>query len=90
VFYVGLTVALGTSVRSTAGVAALAFAVMFLPSMIGGLVPLVNELSPTSIGNWALAAATGGPASTLTLGGWLVSMLVLVIGAKLAFDRQEF
>jgi ABC-2 type transport system permease protein len=89
-FYVALTIAIGTFVKSTAGVAGLAFAVMFVPPLFGGLVPIVNEVAPTSIGTWAMAAATGGGASSLTLAGWVVSMVVLVVGAKLIFDRQEF
>ena len=89
-FYVALTIALGTFVKSTAGVAGLAFAVMFVPPLFGGLLPIVNEVSPTSIGTWAMAAATGAGASTLTLAGWAASMAVLVVGAKLIFDRQEF
>ena len=29
---------------------------MFLPSVIGALLPIVNEVSPTSIGAWAMAS----------------------------------
>lgn len=89
-FYIALTVGLGTAIKSTAGVAGAAFAVMFVPQILGGLVPIVNELSPTSIGSWAMAMAKGEPSSSLTLVGWLVSMIVLVVGAKVVFDRQEF
>ena len=81
--------ALGTVVKSTVGVAGVAFAVMFLPATIGGLVPVVAELSPTNIGSWAMLVAKGQPASLLTPIGWLISMAVLVVGAKLVFDRQE-
>lgn len=88
-FYVALTVAVGTGVKSTVGVAGIAFAVMFIPQVIGGIVPLVSEISPTSIGGWAMQVAKGQPASLLTPVGWLISMAVLVVGAKLAFDRQE-
>jgi ABC-2 type transport system permease protein len=88
-FYIALTIGFGTAIKSTAGVAGAAFAVMFIPQILGGLVPIINELSPTSIGNWALAVAKGQPASPLTLVGWLVSMVVIVVGAKLVFDRQE-
>jgi ABC-type transport system involved in multi-copper enzyme maturation permease subunit len=88
-FYIALTVALGTAVKSTVGVAGIAFAVMFLPATIGGLIPVVAELSPTNIGSWAMLVAKGQPASLLTPIGWLVSMVVLVVGAKLVFDRQE-
>ena len=89
-FYVALTVALGTFVKSTGGVAGIAFLVMFLPTIFGALIPIVNEVSPTSIGVWAYATATGAHASMLTLAGWAASMAVLVVGAKLVFDRQEF
>ena len=88
-FYIALTVALGTTVKSTVGVAGIAFGVMFVPQVLGGLLPIVNELSPTSIGAWALLVAKGQPASLLTPLGWGISMLVLIVGAKLAFDRQE-
>jgi hypothetical protein len=89
-FYVALTVALGTFVKSTAGVAGLAFAVMFVPPLFSGLIPVVNEVSPTSIGTWAMAAATGIGASSLTLAGWAVAIVLLAVGAKLVFDRQDF
>lgn len=88
-FYIALTVALGTIVKSTVGVAGIAFGVMFIPQVLGGLLPIVNDLSPTSIGSWALLVAKGQPASLLTPLGWGISMLVLIVGAKLAFDRQE-
>ena len=88
-FFVAVTIGFGTATKSTAGVAGAAFAVMFVPQILGGILPIVNELSPTSIGNWARAVAKGQPASSMTLIGWAVSMIVIVIGAKLIFDRQE-
>jgi ABC-2 type transport system permease protein len=88
-FYIALTVALGTGVKTTVGVAGIAFAVLFLPQVVGGLVPIVNDLSPTSIGSWAMLVAKGQPASMLTPIGWAISMVVLIVGAKLVFDRQE-
>jgi hypothetical protein len=88
-FYVALTIAFGTAFKSTVGVAGAAFAAFFTPQIVGGLLPIVGELSPTSIGNWALAVAKGQPASTLTLAGWAISMVVLIVGSKLVFDRQE-
>lgn len=88
-FYVALTVGLGSGIKSTVGVAGAAFAVMFVPQILGGLLPIVTELSPTSIGVWAMAVANGKEASSLTPIGWFVSMMVIVIGAKLVFDRQE-
>ena len=89
-FYIALTVGLGTAIKSTVGVAGVAFAVMFVPQVLGGLLPIVNELSPTSIGVWALADREGRAGVDPDPIGWLVSMIVIVVGAKLVFDRQEF
>ena len=89
-FYIALTIGLGTAIKSTAGVAGVAFAVMLVPQVLGGMLPIIGDLSPTSIGVWALATAKGDPASVLTPVGWLVSMTIIVVGAKLVFDRQEF
>jgi ABC-2 type transport system permease protein len=88
-FYVALALALSTVVKGTGGIAGIGFAVMFLPSAIGALVPVIGELSPTAIGGWAMAIATGQPASPLTPIGFLASMAILAVGAKLIFDRQE-
>jgi ABC-2 type transport system permease protein len=89
-FYVGLMIALGTGVKATAGIAGIGFLVMFVPTIAGEFLPIVGEVSPTSIGDWAMATAAGMPASFLSLAGWFISMVVLAIGATLAFDRQEF
>jgi ABC-2 type transport system permease protein len=88
-FYIGLTIALGTFVKSTAGIAGIGLAVMLLPSAFGALLPVVNLVSPTAIGGWVMATVTGGSASALTVAGWLVSMGVLAIAAKIIFDGQE-
>lgn len=88
-FYVALTLTLGTVVKGTGGIAGIAFVVMFLPTMLGALVPIIAELSPTAIGGWAMAVATGQPASTISLAGFLGSMAILAIAAKVIFDRQE-
>jgi ABC-type transport system involved in multi-copper enzyme maturation permease subunit len=88
-FFIAVTVAFGTAIRSTAGVAGAALAIILVPQVLGGMLPILNQLSPTSIGDWALAVAKGQDPSPLTLIGWLVSMVVIVIGAKLVFDRQE-
>ena len=88
-FYVALTLALGTVIKSTGGIAGIGFLVMFLPMMIGALVPVIGELSPTAIGGWARAVATGQPVSPLTLIGFVASMAILAVSAKVIFDRKE-
>ncbi len=88
--FLALTVGLGAGIRSTAGIAAIALAVLFVPQMLGGMVPSLDELSPTSIGRWAQAVVVGDPAPMSVPISWLISMVVIVVGAKLVFDRQEF
>jgi ABC-2 type transport system permease protein len=88
-FWIALTIFLGTFIKGAAGIAGIGFAVLILPTLIAGFLPMVSELSPTSIGTWAVAVATGEPASTLTLAGWVAGVGALLVGAKLTFDRQE-
>lgn len=89
-FFLALTIGLGAGIGSTAGIAAVAMAVLFVPQLLGGMVPSITELLPTSIGQWAHAAVMGEPAPLSIPISWLVSMPAVVIGAKLVFDRQEF
>ena len=89
-FFLALTIGLGAGIRSTAGIAGVALTVLFIPQMLGGMVPYLTELSPTSIGHWAQAVVMGEPAPLSIPIAWLVSMVVIVVGAKLVFDRQEF
>jgi hypothetical protein len=89
-FYIGLTVALGTTVKSTAGVAGVALAVMFVPQMLGNVLPGIGAWSPTYIGAWVQAVVLGEPAPVSTFASWIVAMVVLAVAAKLAFDREEF
>jgi hypothetical protein len=77
-------------IRSSAGIAAVALAVLFVPQMLGGMVPYMTELSPTSIGEWAQAVVMGEAAAWSIPVSWAISMLAITVGAKLAFDRQEF
>ncbi len=89
-FWVALTIALGTFIKSASGIAGIGFAVILLPTLFAGFVPLVNQLSPTSTATWAIATATGAPASAYTFVAWLAALCFLLIGATVVFDRQEF
>jgi ABC-2 type transport system permease protein len=89
-FFLAMTIGLGTGIRSTAGIAAIALAVLFLPQLLGGFVPHLNEFSPTSIGRWAQAVVVGDPAPMSVPIAWAISMVAIVVGAKVVFDRQEF
>lgn len=89
-FFLALTIGLGAGIKSTAGIAGVALAVLFVPQMLGGMVPYLSELSPTNIGQWAQAVVVGSPAPLSIPIVWVASMVVIVIGAKVVFDRQEF
>jgi hypothetical protein len=89
-FYIALTITVGTFVKSTAGVAGIGFAVLLAPLLIGGVLPMFNDVSPTAIGAWAMATATSQPTSTLTLVGWLVTMIAFALAARLVINREEF
>jgi ABC-2 type transport system permease protein len=89
-FYIALTVGLGAGLTSTGGVAAVALAVLFVPDLLGRMLPTLAEWSPMSMGIWAQAAAEGQPVPLATPIAWAVSMVVIVVGAKLVFDREEF
>ena len=60
-FYIALTIALGAGVKSTVGVAGIAFAVMFLPQVLGGLLPIV-ERALADVDRVLGAAGRQGPA----------------------------
>ena len=88
-FYIALTVALGTGIKSTVGVAGDRVRRDVPATGSRRPLPIVSDLSPTSIGSWAMLVAKGEPVSMLTPIGWAISMIVLLGGAKLVFDRQE-
>jgi ABC-2 type transport system permease protein len=89
-FYVALTLATGTVVSSTAGVAGVAFLVMFLPALIAPVAPSLVEFSPTGVHLWAYGLVTGSPVVwTLPLATAL-AIVFLGLGARVAFERQDF
>lgn len=89
VLYVTLTVAIGTVVRTTPGVAGVAFAAAFGPTMIGMLARDLAPFLPTSMDKWALAVAGDAPLTLTQPLSWLISVVALAAFSVLAFDRQE-
>lgn len=89
-FYVAVTLAAGTFITSTAGVAGIGFVVMFLPSLIGPLVPGLADISPTSVHSWAFAVVTGAPVNWALPIATAIVVGAIGVSAKLAFDRQDF
>jgi ABC-type transport system involved in multi-copper enzyme maturation permease subunit len=75
-FYVAVALAVSTVVTSQAAVAAVAIGVMFLPQLLGLLVP--PQFMPTSIMQWTLMVATSEPAGVVTLLAWLATTAGLI------------
>jgi ABC-2 type transport system permease protein len=85
--YVAVALTVGTVFTSQAAVAGITLAVMFVPQVLGLVVPL--ELLPTSILEWSLVAASGQPAGVLTPVVWAATVTALVLFATRRLERME-
>ena len=85
--FVAVALAVSTVVASQAAVAAVAIAVMFLPQLLGLLVP--PQFLPTSILQWTLMVALGEPAGFITLVSWAVTVAALVIFSLRRMEALE-
>lgn len=85
--FVTVALAASTFVTSQAAVAAIAIGVMFLPQLLGLLVP--PELMPTSILPWTMLAAAGEPAGVVTPVVWIATMAALVAVSVARMERLE-
>jgi ABC-type transport system involved in multi-copper enzyme maturation permease subunit len=85
--YVAVALATSTVITSQAAVAAIAIGVMFLPQLLGLVMPI--EALPTSVLQWALFAAAGEPAGLVTPIGWATTMVVLVAVSLHRMERME-
>ena len=88
--YLTLTLAAGTVIPSTAGVAGVAFLVMFVAPILAGIVPALADIMPMNYHLWAQAVVAGDPWTWGIPIATLVTIVTLATGAKLAFDRQDF
>jgi hypothetical protein len=88
-FFVALNLAVATRIDSQAAVAAIAFAVVGAPYLIGAFVPGVAELWPTTIAAMAAPFATGEPAHLPTVASWAMALVATGIGALLIFNRED-
>ena len=86
--FVAIGLATATVVTSQAAVAAIGLGVLFLPQLIGGLLPIAEYL-PTSIVEWALVAASGQAAGFATPLSWGLSVAALVAFSLQRMDRME-
>jgi ABC-type transport system involved in multi-copper enzyme maturation permease subunit len=85
--FVAVTLAASTVVSSQAAVAAIGLAVMFLPQLLGLVIPAA--LMPTSILQWTLLAGVGESAGVATPIAWVLAMAALVAFSVWRMERLE-
>jgi ABC-type transport system involved in multi-copper enzyme maturation permease subunit len=83
-----IVLAASTLVTSQAAVAAIGLAAVFLPQLLGSVVPIAPYL-PTSILEWAVLAGAGQSPGFATPISWAVTILALVIFAAWRMERME-
>jgi ABC-type transport system involved in multi-copper enzyme maturation permease subunit len=87
-FFVALGLATATVWSSQAAVAGIGVAVLFVPELLGAVVP-VAEYLPTSIVKWSLMLAMGEPVGFVTVVAWAVATVGLVAFAARRMERME-
>lgn len=85
--FVVVAMAASTVVPSQAAVAAIAIAVLFLPQLLGLVVPA--QLLPTSILDWTMQLAAGGSPGFATPVSWAITLVVLGLLATRRMERLE-
>jgi len=88
-FFVALNLALATRINSQAAIAAIALGVLGTPYVIGGFVPAVAELWPSSMADMAVPVAMGDPVNLPTLASWAIALIGLGIAALVIFNRED-
>ena len=88
IFYTTVVLATSTYVNSQAGVASIAVAVAFVPTIITGILP-VGEFLPTSIIGWAMGLAAGQAVGIITPISWAVTTAALSLLAIRRMERLE-
>ena len=86
--FVALGLASATVVTSQAAVAAIGLGVLFLPQLVGALLPIAEYL-PTSILEWSLKVASGQPAGPATPVSWALTVAALVAFSLGRMERME-
>ncbi len=89
-FFVAVAVAVSTFVANQAAVAAIGFAVLLLPSIVGAVLPFdIGPFLPTSIVAWSIGLGLGAPVGVVTPIAWGVAMIALGAIAAWRIDRIE-
>jgi ABC-2 type transport system permease protein len=88
-FYVAFNLALSTRLNSQAGVAAIGAGVAMVPLLLGGFLPVLVELWPTSMSSVAMAMAGGEAPHLPTILSWAVVVIGLGIAGLVIFQRED-
>jgi ABC-type transport system involved in multi-copper enzyme maturation permease subunit len=80
--FVGIALAAATFVPSQAAVAAIGVTLLAAPPIVGGILPSLAPFFPTSIFDWSVQAAVGGPVTLVTPVAWLAGLAVLFVLAR--------
>ena len=86
--FTAIGLAAATLINSQAGVAGVAFAILFLPQLIGGILP-ITEYLPTQILAWTIGTIMGQPAGWATPVSWLVTVAALATFSMWRMERME-
>ncbi|HEX5824842.1 MAG TPA: ABC transporter permease subunit [Candidatus Limnocylindrales bacterium] len=88
--FVAVVLAASTLAPSQPAVAAIAFAVFFLPSILGAIVPFaIQPFFPTSILDWAAGLAIGANVGFVTPIAWLVAIVALAAFSARRMERLD-
>ena len=88
--FVVIGLAVSTVVTSQAAVAAIGFAMFFVPALLLAIVPVdIEAFLPTSILGWSVGLAMGAPVGFATPVAWAVAMIVLVWVSVRGLERAE-
>jgi ABC-type transport system involved in multi-copper enzyme maturation permease subunit len=88
-FFVAVALAAATFVPSQAAVGAIGLAVFAAPLVVGGILPTIVPLFPTSIFDWAVGISTGGPTSVVTPIAWVAGLGVLFLLATRRLNATD-
>lgn len=90
ILFMAVGLAASTLTTNQAAVAAIGFAVMLVPQILGGLLPVdIGPFLPTSIFEWTMQLVSGGDAGFVTPIAWLVGVTALAVAAIARMDRLE-
>jgi ABC-2 type transport system permease protein len=88
--FIAVSLAASTVVGNQAAVAAIGFAVFFLPTVLVGIVPFdIAPFMPTSILPWAAGFATGAPVGFVTPIAFAIALVVLAVVGGRRLEAME-